>query len=150
VSGFWATVVAVLVIAVLVLLVLLRRSVVRGANHAAYLTQQGDDYSRRFRDLYDEVHSMTTGDVRYEVLLADWGPDFTGYDGILPRWRWSVVDADRALRTALGAPPEIGTEEVPFMLGNAFFVADAMLAATMWIEEHQHPIQQVVLGEVEG
>jgi hypothetical protein len=111
-----------------------------------YWMQKVDDATRTLMDFNAEVKACLPDSTRYEVRLADWGPDFTGFDGILPRWRWAVVDADIALRTALGLPIEVGTEELPLMLGNAFTAEEALVAAVRWIETQQHP--EFVLGEV--
>jgi len=112
--------------------------------------QKVDDAEVLHADLYSEILSIANAPwSRYEVVLADWGPDFTdnGKDG-LPRWRWEVLDADRAVKAALGRPVEIGSDEVPFILGNEPHPDSALLAAVEWIEQQENPRLSVVIGEV--
>lgn len=81
---------------------------------------------------------------RYEVLIDDWGPDFTGEFGALHRWRWAVVDADAEVRRALGLEvAEVGTVDKPFMLGNEATFGLAWVAASAWIERQRHPVRMV-------
>lgn len=108
-----------------------------------------DDAEVLHADLHAEMLSIAMAPwSRYEVMLADWGPDFTGEGDILPRWRWSVVDADRAIKAGLGLPVEVGSEEVPFILGNEVSAEMALIAAFEWVEEREHPMLSVVVGEV--
>jgi hypothetical protein len=79
---------------------------------------------------------------RYEITVTDWGPDFTGVSGVLPRWRWTVFNADwrvieekRSDRTE----PQVGHPSTPYMLGNDGTAADAWMSALKWIEEQNHP-----------
>ncbi len=107
-----------------------------------------DDEARKYVDLRGEIASSLGDGLRYEVVLADWGSDFTGEADVLPRWRWVVLDADRALRHTLGFPAEIGTEDAPFMLGNATTSEEALLEAARWAETQQHPLR--VVYEIKG
>lgn len=119
--------------------------------------QSKDLLAEESRDLRTEVEALreTVQDVsaevryqtRYEVRLADWGPDFTGEDGTLPRWRWVVLDADREVKALLGTTPETGTEAAPFMLGNAPTPLAAMAQAMRWIEAQGVPQMRVVIDE---
>lgn len=103
---------------------------------------------RRRRQAEDEIKREQTKvrvlldshQNRYEIKVADWGPDFTGKGDILPRWRWSVVDADYALRVAFD--PGGGPYEGPrvHMIGNAPSKPEAYLAAMAWIEKQVHPL----------
>lgn len=115
------------------------------------LTERAADKQARFTDLHSEVLQTLIGEdgklhTRYEIRLADWGPDFTGVDGVLPRWRWVVLDADRRLKAALGVECQIerGTEEMPFMLGNAPTAATAVVQAMRHVEISEHPVSVVV------
>lgn len=79
--------------------------------------------------------------TRYEIVVKDWGPDFTGEDGTLPRWRWVVRDADYDLKNALGLPlPEVDF----FMVGNEATASGAWIVAFSWVERHAHPATVVV------
>lgn len=144
---------AVLLIVVAFLLLRARqRSVAAQVAKDQYWQQQVDDQTAKFEDLWNSVSKVALAPWgrRYEVRLADWGPDFTGYDGELPRWRWTIVDAEQPYRVALGAQAmDIGTNEIPFMLGNAFTPLDAMRDALKWIEEHESPPYSVVVAAME-
>ena len=120
-------------------------------NEKTYLLQSLDDQTAKFTDLHTAVVETLPqfGEVRYEVLLADWGPDFTGEDDTLHRWRWLIVDSDRALRSALGIDCEIGTREVPYMLGNSPDPKVAVAAALEWIEQQEHPSMHVTFSVTE-
>lgn len=80
---------------------------------------------------------------RYEVTVTDWGPDFTGFDGTLPRWRWVITDADHSVKHTLSG--SLGTPNPPLMLGNAFTASEAHLAAMAWVERERHPLIEAVL-----
>lgn len=112
--------------------------------------QRADDKVATLMDLNATVVGTLShpDSPRYEVRLSDWGPEFTGADGALPRWRWTVVDADRDLRIALGLKTEgdLGTTKTPYMLGNEHTALDAVLAAMQWMESNAHPLQFVYVG----
>lgn len=113
--------------------------------------EQVDDAEVAHRDLHSEVLAIAQNPwTRYEVVLADWGPDFTGEGDTLPRWRWAVLDADRAVKHALGllSAGDMGTEEMPFMLGNEGSAEMALAAAFGWVEERENPVLSVGVGEV--
>lgn len=79
--------------------------------------------------------------LRYEIKVVDWGPDFTGEDGVLPRWRWVVLDADREVREVLQQDTGgIGGDDAPFMIGNSPSQREAWLAALSWIERQENPV----------
>jgi hypothetical protein len=85
---------------------------------------------------------------RFEIRISDWGPDFTGEDDILPRWRWIVRDAEiefkrRGLDPNLKGPVY---EDGVHMIGNSPTKLEAYVAAVQWIEAQQHPAV-VVVGE---
>lgn len=97
-----------------------------------------------------------TSRPRYEIAITDWGPDFTGEDGTLPRWRWVVRKADDAMEKALNGtyewdpatmrmePPE--ADDV-LMLGNVSEQDEAMFAALAWIEERANPPVRLVVPD---
>lgn len=82
--------------------------------------------------------------LRYEIKVVDWGPDFTGEGGVLPRWRWVVLDADREVREAFQQDTGgIGGDDAPFMIGNSPTQREAWLAALSWIEHQENPVLAV-------
>lgn len=93
--------------------------------------------------------------LRYQISVTDWGPDFTGEDGTLPRWRWVVRNADAALKAAVNGTyeldPDTGQMVPPeaddvLMLGNAREMDDAVFAAFAWIEQQETPVHLVWPG----
>lgn len=89
---------------------------------------------------------------RYQISITDWGPDFTGEDGTLPRWRWVIRNADAALKAAVNGTYELDEETgqmVPpeaddvLMLGNAPEQDEAMFDALAWIEHQETPMHMV-------
>lgn len=94
--------------------------------------------------------------LRYQISVTDWGPDFTGEDGTLPRWRWVVRNADAALKAAVNGTyeldPDTGQMVPPeaddvLMLGNTREMDDAMFAALEWIEEQGTPVHFVWVND---
>lgn len=77
--------------------------------------------------------------ARYEIRIADWGPDFTGKNDTLHRWRWAVIDANHIVRVNLGVDDPMSEAEV-YMLGNAPTKHEAFLAALGWVEQQKHPV----------
>lgn len=150
----WSVVVLLVLLALGAVVALLwwlrRRSQREMVRREMHWMAKYDDSQRTLMDFSAHVKAALPASPRYEVRLADWGPDFTGYDGTLPRWRWSVVDADLALRDALGtlAEDEVGTVETPHMLGNDFSAGGALMAAVRWIEERQNPPLSVVIDRI--
>ena len=80
-------------------------------------------------DLPDEVRPLL------EVHVVDWGPDFTGEDGVLGRWRWSIWEQNRAEQEA---EVVIGQTH-PYFLGNEKTSAAAERAARAWIMKNLDP-----------
>jgi hypothetical protein len=102
---------------------------------------QASDRVRRVlaKSLATVQTTVAFGRSRYEISLTDWGPDFTGEDDTLHRWRWVVKEA-------LDLP--VGLEVL--MLGNEPRAVSAVLAALEWVEQQQHPQKttSVIVGEV--
>ena len=75
---------------------------------------------------------------KYAVLeITDWGPDFTGKDGTLPRWRWVMFND-------FG-----GIEHRVLMLGNAPTMEAAQSAAEGWAAKEGWIISQTTVSGVE-
>lgn len=139
---------AVAFLVVLLLALSLHKAVSK--RKAAYAAAEAIQSTRNEVDLDHQVllgklRYKTGGPLRYEVVLDDWGPDFTGEGGSLPRWRWIVLDADRDLRQILGETSEdsMGTDEHPFMLGNENSAMLALFSALEWVENERHPMHAI-------
>lgn len=73
----------------------------------------------------------TAGVKRLEVMLTDWGEDFTGEDDVLGRWRWEIWDHNHESKKAASPPGTFGVT-VPHMLGNEKTWDEAVAAANEW------------------
>ena len=94
-------------------------------------------------DLHFRAVDALPDQMRYEIQLADWGPDFTGEGDTLPRWRWVIVDADHDLKQVFETPPH--TDAEPLMLGNENTALLAMFSALEFIDKDKHPSVSVVV-----
>lgn len=103
-----------------------------------------DSTNRRLSQVTLTVHR----EDRYSIEIEDWGPDFTGLDGTLPRYRWVVWDADREVKQALREyhAAEVGIT-MPYMLGNAPSRAQALMQALAFVEQRQHPAMVLHVDE---
>lgn len=84
---------------------------------------------------------------RYSIKVIDWGPEFTGLDGTLHRYRWLVEDADKETKDRDSGEEIVGVT-VPFMIGNEPTRLGAWLAALGWIEKQEHPMLVVEEGVI--
>ena len=137
----------------LILLLVLRLTEARKERHVAQtaLAKQGlssssqlDTLATKYADLHLRAAEALPSTMRYEISLADWGPDFTGEDDILPRWRWVIYDADFDLKQAFENPPHLDKE--PLMLGNATTQMAALFDAMDWVDKRKHPLVSVVIS----
>jgi hypothetical protein len=130
------------VLGLLVIFVSLRYvSVRRQRDLLADRLRSTDGILRHREDVIDDIRVLVFGEEdRYSIEIEDWGPDFTGLDDTLPRWRWLVWDADREVKQALRTfdSDEAGVT-VPYMLGNAPTRAQALTQALAFVERRQHP-----------
>lgn len=101
---------------------------------------QTRDRAERAEDTLDKIRGFLDAEQAYEVMINDWGPEFTGENGTLPRWRWVVVDPMREAKILLGVPQSDATY---LMLGNAETNIGALVAAQQWIEQQRHPVRIV-------
>ncbi len=72
--------------------------------------------------------------IGFHIHMQDWGPDFTGEDDVLHRWRWTVWYEHHMPRheiTPEDAP--LAGETVPLMLGNEPTMIEAEAASRGWI-----------------
>lgn len=119
------------------------------------LQTEADQARRREEDRAEEFGRWEVGirdfvsgrPLRYEIRVADWGPDFTGEGDTLPRWRWAIVDADLDIKEYFRVEHKADT---PFMLGNAPTAREAYLDALAWIERQGAPMLVVGMPDAEG
>jgi len=73
-------------------------------------------------------------DRKVLLQIADWGPDFTGEDDVLGRFRWVASSID----LLLGQPNIL-------MVGNERTYTEAVLSAYVWLEEQTNPVAVVTM-----
>lgn len=55
-------------------------------------------------DLNHGLRPQSTPDL-YVCILSDWGPEYTGFDDTLHRWRWTLAYFDTGAIMMLGNSP---------------------------------------------
>lgn len=99
--------------------------------------------------LQDAREILAVTESRYQISVTDWGPDFTGEDGTLPRWRWVVQKADAHMEAVLNGDYHLDEatgvmrpmfESSVLMLGNEPHPDSAVLAALEWVEQQQSSV----------
>jgi hypothetical protein len=139
-----AIIVALCLVLFFVTLELLRQKRARRENAEDYLASR-ERYNAT-KALLDKAASISRSQTRYEISIVDWGADFTGEDGVLPRWRWMVWDADRELKKVF--ENDLGLRQVgidtPFMLGNEPTYRAAFEASMIFIETHKYPLDVIM------
>lgn len=94
---------------------------------------------RRARPQPEDVHPLDTAVIPLEVTLTDWGPEYTGEEDVLPRWRWCVYDEGHEFRrNALDEEDpdrehDLPGVDIPYFLGNAPTDDQAIEQANAWI-----------------
>lgn len=97
-----------------------------------YHEERADDWERIVEMIKRGVEARS----RYCVEVSDWGPEYTGADGTLPRFRWVVRDPFYHLKPILGIEQP---QNDYLMLGNAHTIPEALHSAHRWIERARDP-----------